>query len=640
MPFVPKGGTAHNCRYRPGQVVRHFSKHGVIQSCDFHFRGVDRDLSCFARGGMQPFYTVITDRGRRESPEDTRYVPEEEIEVMSAEALRHSGSSGGVVRHSELAVHFHGFDEAKGEFRPWKVSDALHFPAADSTSFLAAAALSITWITASRTILDGGFDATLQTLAAQAHGARNATLMQTWLKISLALTTLACVPIALSWAYAGSIVRGALGVGGCDDVCVKLVRTYSRISIAWLWPSAVYSQLNTFLQTRAVVIPQLVISAAGVGVNVLLNWLFIYRAGMGFAGSPLATTATRVLLLLSLVCWWAISGGRGWGWGVGGDNDTKDAVASVSGERDQCERVDGDRGGDRDGGCATGGCASGSGAVGAAAGQAAQTIRARTWEFLRLCGPLGVGNALEEWQVQLVGFFAGALGETAVATHNGMLQVFFVLTALQWGMLKATQVRVGHNLGRGCGRMARRVGAFALFVAVGVGIGIAVVLVVSRQVVGRLFSDSAAVVHKTAEICAIVGAGYAFLSVFFVSVATLSAQGRGTAVAVSFLVGAWGVSVPVSYALALRTSLGLVGLWLGLSAGYAVITVLAGWAVARSDWAALTEEAVRRSAAQQRQRRQPDATASSIAAADEGDESDERHDSAGSGATVPLLPRP
>ena len=58
-------------------------------------------------------------------------------------------------------------------------------------------------------------------------------------------------------------------------------------------------------------------------------------------------------------------------------------------------------------------------------------------------------------------------------------------------------------------------------------------------------------------------------------------------VAVAFLVGAWGVGVPVAWALAHPAGLTLLGLWAGSACGYAAVTAICAVVVARSDWAAL-----------------------------------------------------
>ena len=55
--------------------------------------------------------------------------------------------------------------------------------------------------------------------------------------------------------------------------------------------------------------------------------------------------------------------------------------------------------------------------------------------------PLAVGGAFEEWQVQVITFFAGSLGAAAVATHNGLLNVFLTISSINYGIMNATTVR-------------------------------------------------------------------------------------------------------------------------------------------------------------------------------------------------------
>ena len=77
--------------------------------------------------------------------------------------------------------------------------------------------------------------------------------------------------------------------------------------------------------------------------------------------------------------------------------------------------------------------------------------------------------------------------------------------------------------------------------------------------------------------------------------AALDAQGRPGVVALAFLVGAWGVSVPLAYIFSFTLDQGVEGLWRALVAGYAVVTIVVGVAVLRSDWKALSKEAYVRS---------------------------------------------
>ena len=88
------------CRFRPGQVIAHFGKLGVVQACDKCFVGL-RAPSCKLARAHQPFYVVIMDKGRVRSPEDTRYIAQEEMKLYD---LEHHGPPR--IRHSDLGVYF------------------------------------------------------------------------------------------------------------------------------------------------------------------------------------------------------------------------------------------------------------------------------------------------------------------------------------------------------------------------------------------------------------------------------------------------------------------------------------------------------------------------------------------------------
>ena len=97
------------CKFKPGQVIRHFGKLGVVQACDKCFVGAAQKLCANAH---KPFYSVIMDMGRVESPEDTRYIAEEEVVLYGrAEPPR--------IAHSAIAAHFPGgFVPRLREFLP------------------------------------------------------------------------------------------------------------------------------------------------------------------------------------------------------------------------------------------------------------------------------------------------------------------------------------------------------------------------------------------------------------------------------------------------------------------------------------------------------------------------------------------
>ena len=68
--------------------------------------------------------------------------------------------------------------------------------------------------------------------------------------------------------------------------------------------------------------------------------------------------------------------------------------------------------------------------------------------YIQQAIPLALGGIFEEWQIQVIGFFAGALGGVSLAANNGLMNAFVTLSALNYGIMSATTVRVGFFLER------------------------------------------------------------------------------------------------------------------------------------------------------------------------------------------------
>jgi MATE family multidrug resistance protein len=213
----------------------------------------------------------------------------------------------------------------------------------------------------------------------------------------------------------------------------------------------------------------------------------------------------------------------------------------------------------------------------------------RVLEFVALAVPLGVTALLEDGQLQTFSLFATALGKTEIATHNAVLEIFWFLSSFMWAISSATQIRIAQHLGNNDVPRAKLVLRIATGAACITAVCVASFLILGENMIGHLFSNDPAVWHLTKEITLLAGLGYSALSGFYVSVATLAAQGRANVIAVSFLLGAWGVGVPASYVFAFEWDVtrGLFGVWLGLCGGYAVVTVVVIWFLLRSDWVAI-----------------------------------------------------
>lgn len=186
--------------------------------------------------------------------------------------------------------------------------------------------------------------------------------------------------------------------------------------------------------------------------------------GLGFIGSPIATSVSQILLVLALY----------------GYVSKRRVLARIwPGWRREC------------------------------------ISKRRSAIFLKQALPLMVGQAVEEWQIQVITGFAGRLGKTQIATHNALLELFFWLSAGMFGILQGTSVRCAFHLGNADVEGAKRVSRVALASALGLGLIVASVLIGARNYIGYIYSHDHAVVKETGKISWVVGVSYDLLSCAF-----------------------------------------------------------------------------------------------------------------------------
>lgn len=418
------------------------------------------------------------------------------------------------------------------------------------TSSLAGGALANLWIAVTSAPLWMSFGDTLNSMCSQAVGAGRPALAGVWLQVALVWVTVLAIPVAIAWQFTEPLMR-AVGFGAEES---QLAGEFAHWYTFALFPMLWFVCINNFLQALKVVYPAMVINAVLVGVNVVFNGLFIYGSGwgsgdaskgLGFKGSPIATSLARVLALLALLVYVRRFPGlhhtswTGWSW------------------------------------------------------EALSLMRARQFVLGKVV-PLAVGNLLEQLQLQVMAFLAANVGEAALSAHAGMMQLFFVVTSGLYGSVKATIVRVGNHLGRRDVPAAKRVAVIDLLFSTVLGIVVAILFLALGRHMGTIFSDDPEVLDYVGKLSWMVGLGYAGMTIFYVAMAVLLGQGRSKPVMIAFLVGAWVVAVPLAILFTRVADLGLVGLWGAMIAGYIVIIILAATAVVRGDWDAAAEEAYKR----------------------------------------------
>lgn len=365
---------------------------------------------------------------------------------------------------------------------------------------------------------------------------RRTTRMTLWLS---ALHALAMLPVL--W-FSGPILLAL----GQEPVIAQLAQDFLRIFglglLAMLWGMA----LNSYLAAMGKANVVLWITLAGLPVNVLLNWMFVFgnwgAPEMGVRGSGLAGLIVQNLQLVALVGYalWLPAGRR-------------------------------------------------------------FALAQRFWnpDWPMFARVFRVGLPIGLTLVAEVGMFTGAnlmmgwLGPQVLAAHGIALQLSALAFMIHLGLGNAATIRVGHAAGIADMTAIRDTGRAVIALSSAVALCAATLFILLPRTLGGLYLDAAK--PETPVILALVAQLMVWAALFQLADA-LQAIALGLLRGVQdtrapMLIAAvayWVVGLPTGYVAAFPLGFGPQGVWFGLLLGLAVAAVLLlrrFWAgEARGDW--------------------------------------------------------
>eukprot|EP00055_Hartaetosiga_balthica_P012649 m.62151 g.62151 ORF g.62151 m.62151 type:complete len:761 (-) comp8019_c1_seq2:1213-3495(-) len=384
------------------------------------------------------------------------------------------------------------------------------------TDELVASALAESFLTIAVMFMYGGASA-INTLGAQAFGAKNYHLVGTWLQVGLLCMTVLGLPVILVLFFTGHLV----GLVNDNENVIKLAGKYARWSSLYIIPMGWYSAVRMYFQVQDIVIPSVVVSVLAIFINIGFNILFIHGVGswkgFGFIGSPLATTATMVmqmLLFLMYTVWYKGYHKLTWpGWHLKGITWTRFKL------------------------------------------------------FLKMAVSCGLALTADEGVFQVLFLISGRLSTREIAGLGVSFQWINFVWGAWWGFGLATMIRLGHNLGAGKPRRARvsfLVGYILSFVLLLILCAAALIF---HNYLGMPFSSDPEVISASSNM-AIFLAGcvmvYCLGSTIMVSI---EATGRYVIVLVSQVALSLGVTLPLGYVFCFVFNYGAAGLLVGVTIG-------------------------------------------------------------------------
>jgi len=195
------------------------------------------------------------------------------------------------------------------------------------------------------------------------------------------------------------------------------------------------------------------------------------------------------------------------------------------------------------------------------------STRADLVEILRYGAPVG-GHLLAEIGVfALATVLAAHMGKLPAAAHSIALNLASFTFSVAVGIGAATAIRVGHAIGAGDRRLARRRGLLGLWLGLAVMAGFAACLVIAPGALAGLFTDSAPVIARAIPLLQIAALFQLSDGAQAIAAGALRGIGKTRATFAGNVVGHYGVGLAISLALAFGADLGAPGLWWGLSAG-------------------------------------------------------------------------
>jgi len=205
--------------------------------------------------------------------------------------------------------------------------------------------------------------------------------------------------------------------------------------------------------------------------------------------------------------------------------------------------------------------------------------------WLRLGAPAMVSVLLEWGSFEAMSTMAGNLGRVPLAVHATYLTTVQLWYRIPLGVAMATAVLVGQALGGERPAEAARTGREAMLVSIIYSVlnGGLFVLVLSASWL-RLFSTDQEVIDLGARQMWILWIYGFWDSIKGVLIGVFRGSGRPMITVYVNIVGCLLIGLPLGFALAFHTSLGIVGLWLGISASIAVASVSLFVLMHRTDW--------------------------------------------------------
>ncbi|KAI1187379.1 mate efflux family protein [Nemania serpens] len=406
-----------------------------------------------------------------------------------------------------------------------------------SPEALATAAFSYMFAMATAWLVALGGTTALDTLASSSFTAsRDRHDLGILLQRGIFVLTILYAIIAVIWSASEPLFRA---LGQEEFICVQSSRFLQILipgGLGYVW----FEAMKKYLQAQEIYKSGTYVLLITSPLNVLLNWLFIHRFGIGLYGAPIATGISYWVSFLLLVAYATfVRGHECWG------------------------------------------------------GLSPKRAASHLWPFARLAllGIVHVGT--EWWAFEIVALAAGRLGTIPLAAQSVIMTADQIINTIPFGLGVAASSRIGNLLGAQRPRDAARAAHCAAVLSVFNGAVILGVLMGTKDVFGKMFNDDERVVRLVGEVMPFVALFQIADGLNGSCGGVLRGMGKQWIGALVNLVSYYGGALPMGIYLAFH-GWGLGGLWFGNCVALYIVGALEWAIVGLSNWERETKKAIER----------------------------------------------
>ncbi|KAK4280737.1 hypothetical protein QN277_012318 [Acacia crassicarpa] len=374
-----------------------------------------------------------------------------------------------------------------------------------------------------------GLACALDTLCGQSYGAGQFHMLGIHMQRSILVLSLSSVFLAIIWANTEQILVAMKQ----DKLISKEAGSYAYCLIPSLFAYGILQSIMRFLQTQNIVCPMMITSAVAALFHIIFCWILMFKTGLGSQGAAIAISVSYWVNMLLMALYVRFSSSCKASW----TGFSKKALHNVL-------------------------------------------------DFLKLAVPSALMLCLKVWTFEVMVLLSGLLPNPTLQTSvlSICLNIFGVVWMIPFGFAAAVSTRVSNELGAGNAEAASLAVRVVFGIALSEGTLILVVMILLRNLLGRVYSDDKEVVRHVASTMPVLA-----ISCFLDGIqSALSGIVRGCGwqkigayvnLASFYLAG-----VPCSVILAFVVHMNAQGLWLGVIVAFTlqvpfllVITVRTNW---------------------------------------------------------------